>query len=230
VQVAMLPREFPEVRGWDFAARWKPALEVAGDYYDFIAKKDSVFDLVIADVTDKGVPAALFMAHSKTLLRASLENNPNLVDGITLTNQLLMRDNIGPFVTMFAIRIHAKTGEATYVNAGHDFPLVYRSKSNEFIELETTGIPLGVELDLGYQQASISLGRGDFIVLYTDGVTEAMNQDYEQFGTKRLADTVNQLRHENAENIARGLIEAVEAYIARSDPSDDIAILVAKRI
>jgi sigma-B regulation protein RsbU (phosphoserine phosphatase) len=230
VQVAMLPKKVPEVAGWEFATRWKPALEVAGDYYDFIARKDGTFDLIIADVTDKGVPAALFMAHSKTLLRSSLEISPTLLAGVTHANQLIMQDNIGPFVTVFATRLETKTGNMTYVNAGHDYPLVYRSANDKFSKPDTLGIPLGVDLDWDYQQASITLGSNDFIVLYTDGVTEAMNQDFEQFGDQRLLNTIKQLRRESAENIAQGLIEAVEAYIAQSNPSDDITIVVVKRI
>jgi serine phosphatase RsbU (regulator of sigma subunit) len=230
VQIALLPREFPTIKGWSFAARWKPANEVAGDYYDFILREDDCFDLIIADVTDKGVPAALFMAHSKALLHSSLETTESLIDGVSMVNQSMIRDNIGPFVTMFLSRIDPKTGEMNYINAGHESPLVYLSGSDETIELSSTGLPLGIDRDIGYQEQSVQMNLNDFIVLYTDGVTEAMDQAYNQFGKDALIKTVHRNRHETTDVIAERLLSEVERHIGPMLPSDDIAILVARRL
>ncbi len=230
VQVAMLPREFPDVEGWSFGVRWKPALEVSGDFYDIVLRKGNCLDLMVADVTDKGVPAALFMAQSKALLGSFLENSPSLLEGINLANQSLIHENVGPFVTMFLTRINTETGEAEYVNAGHNPPLIYRYDDNQTKQLKRSGIPLGIEIDVVFEQHLIKLEKKDFLVLYTDGVTEAMNQDYHQFGNDRLIDAVQRYRDMSANDIAENLLKEIEDFIGFSQPSDDISIVVAKRL
>jgi PAS domain S-box-containing protein len=230
VQLAMLPRNFPDVKGWSFAARWKPALEVSGDYYDFIFREGNSFDLIIADVTDKGVPAALFMAHSKTLLRSSLESNASLLDGVELANKSITQENVGPYVTMFLARINPETGETVYVNAGHNPALVFQSGEDKIIKLTATGTPLGIGMDIGFEQRSLKLEKNDFIVLYTDGVSEAMDRNHNQFGEERLLDAVYAYRNSSTQEIAEHVLEKVEQYISLTQPSDDIAIVVARRL
>jgi PAS domain S-box-containing protein len=230
VQVAMLPRELPDVRGWSFGVRWKPALEVSGDYYDVVLRKGKYLDLMIADVTDKGVPAALFMAQSKALLGSFLEISSSLLEGIILTNQSLIRENVGPFVTMFLARINTETGETEYINAGHHPPLLYRHADNQIIQLKNTGLPLGIESNLNYEQHYLKLEENDFLVLYTDGVTEAMDQHYHQFGDERLIDAVKRYRDRSANDIAKNLLNEIDDFIGFSQPSDDIAIVITKRL
>jgi sigma-B regulation protein RsbU (phosphoserine phosphatase) len=230
LQVSLLPHEFPTIEGWSFSSRWKPAHEVAGDYYDFILRGDGCFDLTIADVTDKGLPAALFMAHSKTLLRSALEKTDSLLEGVLQANETIIDDNVGPFVTMFLTRINPTTGDCAYINAGHDPALVYHSESDTITEFTKTGLPLGVDKDIQYQEMCGQLKPSDFIVLYTDGVPEAMNQEFKRFGKEALLEVLTHLRHETSDGIAQGLLEAVEKHIGPSLPSDDIAILVARRL
>ena len=229
IQIGLLPNKFPEVKGWSFASQWKPAYEVAGDYYDFIIRKDGCFDLIIADVTDKGVPAALFMAHSKTLLRSSIESSGSLLESINKTNASIIGDDVGPYVTMFLTRVNAKTGKLSYINAGHEPAMVYKAKTKEIIELTKTGIPLGLDKDLVYDEEWLSLENGDFIILYTDGVSEAMDPEFKQFGKDKLKDAIMALSNKPSEEIAKGLLKKVEEHIGSSMPSDDIAILVAQR-
>lgn len=229
VQIGLLPNKYPDVKGWSFASQWKPAYEVAGDYYDFIIRKDGCIDIIIADVTDKGVPAALFMAHSKTLLRSSIESSGSLLESVNKTNAAIIGDDVGPFVTMFLARVNTKTGELSYINAGHEPAMIYKAKTNEIIELTKTGVPLGLDRDLVYDEEWLNLEIGDFIVLYTDGVSEAMNYEFKQFGKVKLKDAILALSNKPSEEIARGLLKKVEEHIGSSMPSDDIAILVVQR-
>jgi serine phosphatase RsbU (regulator of sigma subunit) len=153
-----------------------------------------------------------------------------LMEGLILTNQALIRENVGPFVTMFLARIDPENGETIYVNAGHPPPLVYRSAENQIIQLESTGIPLGIESNLEYEQCSFKLERNDFIVLYTDGVTEAMDNNFQQFGEERLINAVSCYQDGSAKYIAKKLLSAIEDFVGLSQPSDDIAIVVVRRL
>jgi sigma-B regulation protein RsbU (phosphoserine phosphatase) len=230
VQVAMLPQKFPDVDGWSFGAGWKPALEVSGDFYDLVMRKEKHLDLMIGDVTDKGVPAALFMAQSKALLGSFLESSSSLMEGVMLTNQSLIRENVGPFVTLFLARIDPDTGETIYINAGHSPPLAFRYDENQIIQLESTGIPFGIESNLEYEQRSIKLEKKDFLVLFTDGVTEAMDQNHNQFGVERLMNNIYHHRDGSAEEIAMGILSSINDFVGFSKPSDDIAIVVVRRL
>jgi len=230
VQFAMLPKQVPDIEGWSFAARWKPALEVSGDYYDFVVRDDGWIDLMIADVMDKGAPAALFMVHSKALLRSSLENSTSLLEGVVRSNQSLVQANLGPFVTVFLARINTGTGETVYINAGHPPGLVYRDSENKIEKLASTGIPLGIESNLDYGQKAVKLEKNDFLILYTDGVTEAMNQDLIPFGEDRLFSAVHRFQNGSAEEITDHILREIDHFIAPSHLSDDIALLVARRL
>ena len=229
VQVGLLPSNFPEVQGWSFGSKWKPAYEVAGDYYDFVVRKDGCFDIIIADVTDKGVPAALFMAHSKTLLRSSLGGSSSLLESLVRTNQAITDEGVGPFVTIFLARVDPRNGDLRYINAGHEPTLVYHAENDEIIELTQTGLPIGLDDTLSYKEESTNLGVNDFMVLYTDGVTEAMDKNFNQFGKDKLKTTIMKLRQKDSDEIAAGILDSVEKHIGSSIPSDDIAIVVAKR-
>jgi PAS domain S-box-containing protein len=230
VQHALLPHELPELKDWSFAATWKPALEVAGDFYDVIVREDGYFDLVVADVTGKGVPAALFMAYSKSVLNMCLSSTSSLLDGINLANRLLVQKNVGPFATAFVARIHAETGRMEYVNAGHPPALVYASKTDEIKELAYTGMPLGISTEQSYQKHSLQLGKNDFLVLYTDGIIEAMDETFNMFGYDCLLKAVHRHRTCSVDEIVQRLMEEVDAFNTLSTPSDDIAIVVAKKL
>jgi PAS domain S-box-containing protein len=229
VQFALLPPHFPELENWSFAAMWKPALEVAGDFYDVILREDGYFDLIIADVTDKGAPAALFMAYSKSVMNFHLSSAPSLLEGVVHANQTLVQKAVGPYVTAFMARIHAESGEMVYINAGHPAAVVYNSETDQLIELANTSFPLGITSDEAFEQHTIQLGKNDFLVLYTDGVTEATDLNQDMFGNKRLMDAIYRHRGGNVKGIAQGLSNEVDNFISRPHLTDDITILVTKR-
>lgn len=232
VQVDLLPETIPNhIPGWSFAANWRPALEVAGDFYDFIPSEDGTIDLVIADVADKGMPAALIMAFTRAALRASLVGSNSPLEGIIRTNNLVSKESThGLFITLFLARLDLESGEMIYVNAGHHPPMHLHSEGEEIANLNNTGIALGVEPHAGYKQNMLRLNTNDLILFYTDGVTEAFNSDGDEFGEDRLQDFLHQHRHESAEDIANALAATVDEFIAPSQPSDDLTILVIKRL
>jgi sigma-B regulation protein RsbU (phosphoserine phosphatase) len=231
VQLDILPEEIPKIPGWSFAVKWLPAREVGGDFYDFIVKDDSDVDLVIADVIDKGMPAALFMAFACTALRAYIDSGFSLKDGITRTNRLMCQESSqGLFVTLFLACLNPKTGESFYVNAGHNPPLHYQYKLDRFTSLHKTGMALGIDAQATYEERALQLHPGDFILFYTDGVIEALNAGGQDFGMKHLQQVIFDHRYASADEIMISLATTVEEFIAPASPSDDITIMVVKRL
>jgi phosphoserine phosphatase RsbU/P len=228
LQRSLLPQQAPQVPGWRFIARWQPARQVAGDFYDFIPSPGGL-GLVIADVSDKGMAAALFMALSRSILRASLSQAAP-VDGISQANRLICADAAnGMFVTLFYGLLDPATGELTYVNAGHDPPLLYRAATDDWQTLSPTGPALGLDEQMTYRQRTIRLEPGDFILLYTDGVTDALNEQQQEFGRDRLSRTVAAERLAPASRLVDTLEQALYTFVGGSEPFDDVTLLLVKR-
>lgn len=233
VQASLIPGATPELSGWDFAAYWQPAREVAGDFYDFFAGGTTppLQNIVIADVSDKGMHAALFMALTRSTVRASALSAPSLAEGITQANRLLCADATGGmFVTLFCAQIDPRKNEITYVNAGHNPPLIYRARDRELIELTRTGIMLGFMEGFAFQQRAVALAENDFILFYTDGVTEALNAHEEQFGEARLRAVMLDHPHASPGDLLAALQNALREFIGDTAPFDDITIVIAKRL
>jgi len=240
VQAGLLPRETPHLLGWEFAAHWKPAREVAGDFYDFIpvniaqaAKREPSqgVGIVIADVTDKGMPAALFMALVRSIVRASMTQADTVTDGITHANRLICADSTnGMFVTLFYAQIHPAATDLIYVNAGHNPPLLYRSATRELIELKRTGMALGVLEASPYTQRTAQLNSGDLVLLYTDGVTDARDARGQEFGLDRLRQVILDRGGGSAADVLSTLDQAVGEFTGATTPFDDITVVVVKRV
>lgn len=234
VQASLLPHETPQFPGWEFAACWHPAHEVAGDYYDFIPGDGGRLGVVIADVSDKGMHSALFMALTRSIVRASITRAPKLVDGVTHANQLLCADSTGGmFVTLFCALLCPETGELTYVNAGHNPPLLSRggiaSGEESLTELRSTGMALGVLDDFYFEQRTLHLDPGDSLVLYTDGVTDATSTESQRFGMKRLKQVILDQRHRPASGMINALERAIGGFTSTRAQFDDIAIVIVGR-
>jgi sigma-B regulation protein RsbU (phosphoserine phosphatase) len=242
VQASLLPRETPQVPGWEFAARWQPAREVAGDYYDFIpvhfnlakgSEPSQGLGIVIADVSDKGMPAALFMALTRSIVRASVGRAPSPADGIAHANRLICADSTGGmFVTLFYALLDPATGEIAYVNAGHNPPLLYRqserAKQDQLAELTRTGMAMGVIADTPYTERTVHLDPGDFVLLYTDGVTDATDARGQNFGIERLHRVIADQHRAPAADIVAALERAVHDFTGSTTPFDDVTIVVIK--
>jgi sigma-B regulation protein RsbU (phosphoserine phosphatase) len=231
VQSSLIPENTPQLPGWEFASHWQPAREVAGDYYDFIVHENGGIGLVIADVTDKGMPAALFMALTRSIVRACLDQAASPAEGITKANRLICADSTSNMpVTLFYGLLDPTQDHITYVNAGHNPPIHYNAESDELIKLTRTGMFLGFDNEATFGQGNQTLNPGDFIVFYTDGVTEAINEDQQLFSQERFEGVIMEQRKASAGEILTAIERAVADFTGATAPYDDITLLIAKRL
>ncbi len=228
MQASLMPRATPQVRDWEFAHWWQPAREMSGDFYDFIPL-DQQLDFVIADVSDKGMAAALFMAVTRSTVRASTRTTRAAAEALTQANRVLCADAIGgTFVTLFYAQLDPFLNQLTYVNAGHNPPLLCHADGPALSELPRTGIMLGFDETFQFEQRKLRLRAGDVLVFYTDGVTEAVNARKEQFGEERLYALVRAQRDESATDLLRTLKQSLTAFMGETPAYDDITLIVAK--
>lgn len=229
IQRSFLPEKEPEISGIDIAASNVAATEVGGDFYDFIPIAKDQWGLTIADVAGKGVPAALFMALSRTLVRASTTGNPNVSESIEKANELICADaKTGMFVTLFYAILDAKKKRLRYVNAGHNPPLLLKQQKGNTVLLKAKGIALGVIENIELEEEEIQLEKGDLITLFTDGVTEAINQKEEQFGQQRLLTLIEENRGLSACEIISKIEAEVTAFSGGQPQFDDITLMIIK--
>jgi sigma-B regulation protein RsbU (phosphoserine phosphatase) len=225
IQLSFLPDSVPVIRGYDLSALSLPASEVGGDFYDFIDLPGGRLGLAIADVAGKSVPAALYMALSRAVLRSSVDGGQNVAASIKKANELITRDSrSGLFVTLFYAVLDGHT--LTYVNAGHNPPFLVREMDIRL--MDRNGIAIGAVEDASYEDTTISLESGDVVVFYTDGVTEAIDGSGNQFGEQRLFDVARSNRGLSAEEITRGIRSEVLSFCGGTLQSDDITLIVIK--
>ena len=229
-QQSILPKVFPQSTDYQVFANMEPARNVGGDFYDVIRLDRGQVGLAIADVSDKGVPAALFMMSSRTLLKGAAIGTPDPGEALREVNELLYEENeTMMFVTVLYSVYNPETGRLTYSNGGHDAPMLIRPDgSSELLSL-TGGVALGVAPDIEFPSNTVQLEPGDTILLYTDGITEAMNGDGEQFGVKRMHDVFAASPPENSQQAAEAMFEAVRDFVGDTPQSDDITCLVLRR-
>jgi len=229
IQHSFLPQQLPSVAGWDLATCYRAARQVGGDFYDFVPLKSKKWGIVIADVADKGVPAALFMALSRTNIRASAFSRDNPVETLARTNELLLADSRSDlFVTVWYGVWDPTTGEVVYASAGHNPPLVVRADGH-LETLATRGIALGVIETPRMEEGRVTLNPGDMLVAYTDGVTEALRADMAEFGVVGLQSTLLNARQRSAADITNRVINAIDAFTASEPQFDDMTLIVLKR-
>jgi sigma-B regulation protein RsbU (phosphoserine phosphatase) len=233
LQAGLMPHETPQAPGWEFVARWQPARQVAGDFYDFIPATGDHIGIVVADVADKGMAAAIFMALTRSTVRASLAGAPSPAEGIARANRLICADAAGGmFVTLFYAELDPLTGLLTYVNAGHDPAILCADAQDRCTILERTGLVLGVDADAMYTQRTVQLEPGDCVLLYTDGVTDAAldASPDECFGPERLHALVGAHHHAPAAALVAALDQALQDYISPAGPFDDVTVVAIRRL
>jgi serine phosphatase RsbU (regulator of sigma subunit) len=229
IQQTFIPQSMPTHAAWQFAARWRTARQVGGDFYDVIELPNQKLGLFIADVADKGMPAALFMALTRTLLRAAAIEMTSPVDVLRRVNDQLLPDTQqGMFVTAVYGVLDITSGDFTFVNAGHNPPFWIKSDGG-MEKFSRTAIALGVVEQPDMKQRTISLAQGDMLLLYTDGLTEAFSPAGELFGEERLADAVGCVPC-NADEILRAVEERVNEFIETIPLGDDMTMLAVKRV
>jgi len=232
IQASMLPcifPPFPDRAEFDLYALMVPAREVGGDFYDFYLIDEDHLAVVIADVSGKGVPAALFMVITKTLLKNSVLSGKSAGEVFDIVNTLLCEHNdANMFVTAFMGIYEISSGNFTYVNAGHNPPLLRRS-GGEYARLPMKpGFVLAGMAGMQYKQSDTTLHSGDVLYMYTDGVTEAMNSDRQLFGEARLVTACNKYKGNSVKDFISGIKSEVDAFAQGVDQADDITMLILK--
>jgi sigma-B regulation protein RsbU (phosphoserine phosphatase) len=229
--MSIVPRifpPFPERSEFEVNAILEPAKEVGGDFYDFFFIDDEHLFFVIGDVSGKGVPASLFMAVTKTLFRAEVNRDTGPQDVMFRVNNALCRDNdTGMFVTVFCGILDTRTGQIQYANGGHNPPYVVRS-NGRIENLSAGGVALGVIEEVSYKLVELVLEIGEQLVMFTDGVTEAMDKKGNLFTDDRLVETLANHQETSAEETTGDVLTAVRSFAAGAAQSDDITILVLK--
>jgi sigma-B regulation protein RsbU (phosphoserine phosphatase) len=226
VQQRMIPKTPPKLPGVDLAAVYVPCFQLGGDFYDFIPLPGDNIGLAVADVAGKGVPASLIMASVRAALRAQVDNVYYLYEVIRRVNLMLYRDTTtSEFVTLFYGVLDARSKQFTFCNAGHPPGLVLRD--GQVIELTADNMVLGIDPDEQYRQNVVQLKTGDILLLYTDGLTDAMNLQEEIFGRQRLLDAFKKGGH-TAEAVTQTILDEVQLHVGTANPTDDITMIVAK--
>ena len=230
IQQSILPTELPRERDYQMFGSMKSARNVGGDFFDVVRLPDRRVGLAIADVSDKGVPAALFMMSTRTLLKGAAIGAIEPGDVMSTVNQLLCEDNeAAMFVTLLYAVYDPETGRLTYANGGHNPPLIVHKDSTSSLLPQTEGLALGLLPDYEYQQNTVTVEPGETLVLYTDGVTEAMNADEEEFGVERLQQIFADPHPHEAHAITQLIFNAVDEFAGDTPQSDDVTCLTLCR-
>ena len=235
IQQAILPRIFPpfpeNAEQLDIAALMNAAKDVGGDFYDFFRIDDQRIGFVVADVSGKGVPAAIFMAVSRTLIRATGVRGVSPAECISYSNELLAQESANSmFVTAFYGIYNLTTGQVTYTNAGHNPPYLMKADGTILQLPFSSDLVVGAIDDFKYSEETLQLEHGDTLLLYTDGVTEAINAGDEEFGEQRLQAVLAQLTGNSSQDIIGRIKACVSDFAGEAEQSDDITLLAIKRL
>jgi serine phosphatase RsbU (regulator of sigma subunit)/anti-sigma regulatory factor (Ser/Thr protein kinase) len=227
IQQTLLPKEVPAIRGWHMSAYYQPARAVGGDFYDFFTFPNGQLGLVIGDVTDKGVPAALVMATTRAILRGAAQRIDSPGDVLERANELLYPDIPGKmFVTCLYAILDPSTGHLRFANAGHDLP--YRRTANGVMELRATGMPLGLMPGMRYEEREVTLEPGEQVIFYSDGLVEAHSPDRELFGFPRLQELM--ALYDTGADLIAYLLDELAAFTGPEwEQEDDVTLVTLAR-
>ncbi len=229
IQVDLLPKASPSIPGYDIAGKNVPARVVGGDYFDFIPLDEKRICVCVGDVSGKGLPASLLMANLQATLRGQAHRD--VVPSVCLrrcNNMLFRSTNPEHFVTLFCGLLDAEKHELTFCNAGHNYPLLF-SRGEEPVPLKTGGVVLGVIEDRAFEQETVELAPGDVLVIYSDGVTEAMDAAEVEFGEEKLNDLIGSHLEDSASTLIGRIFDAVKKHAGDYPQSDDMTMIVVKR-
>lgn len=230
VQRALLPTRVPSISGYDIAAFSRPAQIVTGDYFDFLELEDGTHGFVVADISGHGVSAGMLMTSLQTVFHTLAPESDTPVDVLARINRLYIHNiNFSTFVTIFFAKLDPRTRMLEYANAGHNPPLIYRRSTGETSWLRPTGPAVGLIADHRVRLERAGLMEGDTLVLYTDGIVEALNpQGTEQFGYERLAEVVQHYEDMPANELAQRIRQALTDFTQGAPLADDITLVVCK--
>lgn len=230
IQRAVLPQQVPSIAGFDIAAFSRPAQIVSGDYFDFLKFKDGTHGIVVADVSGHGVSASMLVTSLQMAFHTLAPEHNSPVTVLERINHIYIHNiNFSTFVTVFFASLDPSTKLLSYANAGHNPPLIYRPSTDEMIWLKPTGAAVGLMEYFNVRPASVQLMAGDIVLLYTDGITEAINpQGDEQFGFERLAEVVRQNQNLPAEGLSNRIRQALTEFTQGNLLADDVTLVVSR--
>jgi Na+/proline symporter len=228
IQLGLLPSHVPQLTGIALAGTCVPAHQVGGDYYDFLQRGDNLLDLVIADVSGHNVGAALLMAETRTFIQARSQGIHRASDIMSALNEFFYEDltRAELFITMFYLIYNSDSRRLSFASAGHNPPLIWRAGSRSSERLDAEGLILGIKRWVDFEEKQVQLYPGDVLLLYTDGITEAENQDGEFFGEERLAALFAEYQHLTPEQIIDNLLQQVRLFAGVHHFNDDVSLVV----
>jgi sigma-B regulation protein RsbU (phosphoserine phosphatase) len=229
IQTSFMPRRAPRLEGWDISGRIESAREASGDFIDIVELGDGRWGVLVADVSGKGIAAAIYMALARTVIRTYALDRSSSPAGVTAAaNRRILEDTDDDFfVTAFYGVLDPSTCGFTYASAGHDPALLSRHRGLE--RLESTGVPLGLLPEASWTERTVSLEDGDVLLVHTDGVTDAQNASGEFFGADRLGETLEASRGESSRQIVEAVVTAVRDFVGDEPQTDDMSLLVVRR-
>jgi sigma-B regulation protein RsbU (phosphoserine phosphatase) len=233
VQQRLFPQEYPPVPGLEYTGACRPALEVGGDYYDFLSLSPTELGIAVGDISGKGIPAALLMATLRAFLRAqTIGEEKNLAEMMCNLNALVYESSAtNRYATFFFARYNSATNALAYVNAGHNPPMVFRAcgrQPPEVIRLDTGGPVIGLLPTCTYEQGNITLKKGDVLIAFTDGISEAMNANDQEWGDERLIEAVVSGRMLAPSALISSILAAADAFVGDAPQHDDMTLVVAR--
>lgn len=231
IQQRLIPKELPAIAGYDVDAVALPSKTVGGDFYDVVVLDESKFMIAIADVSGKGIPASLLVSTLHASLHAYVQMGLNLDELVQRLNVMVHRNTTPErFITFFVSILETEHHTFSYVNAGHNFPLLLGKGGTNIRMLESVGMPLGMFGTATYETKSIPIERGDVLVLYTDGVTEAMNKSLLEYGEERFRECLIRNIHKTAREMKESVVADIQKFTGGVAQSDDLTLMVARRL
>jgi sigma-B regulation protein RsbU (phosphoserine phosphatase) len=229
IQMRLQPVAPPKLEGWNMAAVSFPCREIGGDYYDYIPRRDSKLVLAVGDVSGKGTGAALLMSSVHAAVRAQSQTKASISEIMVEINSYIYENSpSSKYLTLFYSVLDPLTGELAYSNGGHNTPLLMR-QSGEMVKLDVGGLPVGLMPGICYDEARVQFQEGDVLVIYSDGITESVNMEDEEFGETRLIEVVKNNLHRSASGIRDRIEEAVSRFVGKAAAVDDMTVMIIKR-
>jgi phosphoserine phosphatase RsbU/P len=234
IQRILLPAEAPQLNGFEISGLNVPARQVSGDYFDYIKIDDERLGVAIADVSGKGVPASLIMAICRSVLRSQAIGNPSPADVLQKVNRQLYPDiKEDMFISMAYLALDHARGTVTLARAGHDAPLLYKQATRKIQPLKTPGMVVGIDsgdvFDRLTKDVAVELEAGDFILLYTDGITEALDNEGDEFGLERTIAAAQSCAKEGAQAIVNRILDELRNFVGSTPQNDDITLIVIRK-
>jgi sigma-B regulation protein RsbU (phosphoserine phosphatase) len=229
IQVDLLPKSQPVLTGYQVAGKSIPAKDVGGDYFDFIPIRDNSLAFCLGDISGKGIPAALLMANLQATLRGQTLMGKDCKACVSFANEILYHSTApNKFATLFYGVIDGSKNELSYCNGGHNNPFFF-SRENKLTPLDKGGLIVGIMPSVPYEEETIPFNPGDLLIIFSDGITEAMNNSEEEFSEQRLIDLIIKNRNETPENLIDIIIKSVKDFSGGQSQSDDITLVIIKR-